>query len=131
MRDITFEPSRAMTSIASWIDQTVASGAPVTADQAKAWALGIRQAGNRYAELERLMRERSADRADRINAEQAEAIVTAALVRLPRLALLAQECATNPEMKQIEQDVTFLIDALETLTLGVVRPIQDNELKGA
>lgn len=131
MNAITFEPSRAMSSIANWIDQSVKSGEPITPDQAQAWSLGIRQAGSRYAELETLMRERSADRADRIDAEAAEAIITAALVRLPRLALLAKECATNPEMKQIEQDVTFLVDAFETLALGVIRPIHDTEKKGA
>lgn len=117
-----YEPSRALSSIADWIRTTVSAGQPITPEKALVWAAAFDAASAKAGA--QLAVARLEAPADRVSAKGADIILAACLCALARLTHHAQQAATFHELKEIERDVTSLVNGLESLALGVTRPTQ-------
>lgn len=128
---IAAEPSLAMDSVANWMDRALKADVPIMREQIEAWSAGARQAAARAREIEKDLANAGGFPRERLDETTATAVYEAALVRMTRLAVHAQQAATYAELREIDADVCFVIDVLEALGLGVVRPSENMTLKGA
>lgn len=131
LASISHTPSTSIRSVSRWMRRTVEAGAVLTAEQILSWAKGLDHAADRAAEIERSAEAGGTSIQERIDGAAAEAILNASMKRVETLAILAKDAATRDEVAAIDDAACFLVDAIEALALGVHRPTQTTETKGA